>query len=134
MASPLRIEGRFEPAAIPVVYIVDDDEAVRDSLGLLLESHGFSFEAFDSAKEFMRSYRKGKPGCLVLDMQMPVMNGIEMLERLGPGGLDMPVIMISGHADAALVARALQAGVSKVIDKPFRDHELLSAIRDSLSP
>jgi len=121
------------PGAAPTVYIVDDDEAVRDSLGLLLESHGISSEGFESASRFLAAYRRGQGGCLVLDIQMPGMNGVEMLESLARDRFDLPVVVMSGHADAALVARAMNAGARLVIAKPFREHELLAAIKEALS-
>lgn len=120
-------------AGAPLVYVVDDDEAVRDSLSLLLEAHGIGWEAFESAENFMKSYRQGKGGCLVLDVRMPGMSGVELLERLSRTGFDLPVIVMSGHADAALAARALNAGARLVIDKPFREHELLAAIKEALA-
>jgi FixJ family two-component response regulator len=118
---------------VPIVYIVDDDEAVRDSLGLLLESHGIGSEAYDSASTFLSAYRDGRGSCLVLDIQMPGMSGLEMLEKLARHRFALPVIVMTGYADAALVARALDAGARTVIDKPFREHELLAAIKEALS-
>lgn len=119
--------------ASSIVYVVDDDEAVRDSLGLLLEAHGIGYEAFESAGHFLKSYRPGTGACLVLDMRMPGMNGVEMLEKLSAEGLGLPVVMMSGHADAALAVRAVAAGARSVVSKPFRDHELLAAIKDAIA-
>jgi FixJ family two-component response regulator len=121
------------PEAAPIIYVVDDDEAVRDSLGLLLESHGLASEVFESAEDFLKSYRRGGRGCLILDVRMPGMSGVELLETLAKSGFELPVIVMSGHADAALAARAGRAGARGVIDKPFRDQHLVAAIRDALA-
>lgn len=129
-ASPA---GASVPKDAALVYVVDDDEAVRDSLGLLLEAHGIASEAFDSASQFFSSYRSGTGDCLVLDMRMPGIGGVEMLERLAREGVALPVVMISGHADAAMAARALAAGARSVVAKPFRDHELLAAIKSAIA-
>jgi two-component system response regulator FixJ len=133
MASASLAGAAALPDGAPIVYVVDDDEAVRDSLGLLLESHGLVSQSFESAAHFLKSYRDGGRGCLVLDIRMPGMSGVELLETLAKSGFELPVIVMSGHADAALAARALSAGARVVIDKPFRDHDLLAAIRDALA-
>jgi two-component system response regulator FixJ len=121
------------PGADSVVYVVDDDEAVRDSLGLLLEAHGIGCQTFESAAAFLGAYRPGTGACLVLDIRMPGMNGVEMLEKLRGKGLGLPVVMMSGHADDALAARAIAAGARSVVSKPFRDRELLAAINDAIA-
>jgi two-component system response regulator FixJ len=125
--------GYPAPRADPIVYVVDDDEAVRDSLGLLLEAHGIGCQTFESAADFLRAYQPGTGACLVLDIRMPGMNGVEMLEKLRGKGLDLPVVMMSGHADDALAARAIAAGARAVVSKPFRDHALLTAIKDAIA-
>lgn len=129
-ASPA---GASFPKNAALVYVVDDDEAVRDSLGLLLETHGIASESFDSAEKFFSRYRSGSGNCLVLDMRMPGMGGVEMLEKLAREGFALPVVMISGHADSAMAARALAAGARSVVAKPFRDHELLAAIKSAIA-
>jgi two-component system response regulator FixJ len=121
------------PGADSVVYIVDDDEAVRDSLGLLLEAHGIGYQTFKCAADFLDAYRPGSGACLVLDIRMPGVNGVEMLEKLAGTGFGLPVVMMSGHADAALAARAIAAGARAVVSKPFRDRELLAAIKDAIA-
>jgi FixJ family two-component response regulator len=126
------IDAKPEAAASPVVYVVDDDEAVRDSLGMLLEAHGLTYQTFESAAEFITSYRRGTGRCLVLDVRMPGMSGIELLEKLAGEGFTLPVVVMSGHADSALAARALDAGARLVIDKPFREHDLLTAIKKAI--
>lgn len=132
MPSISPVDAPF-PGADAIVYVVDDDEAVRDSLGLLLEAHGIVYEAFESPHDFLNSYRPGTGACLVLDVRMPGMNGVEMLEKLARGGSKLPVVMISGHADSALAAKAIAAGACSVVSKPFRDHELLAAIKDAIA-
>jgi two-component system response regulator FixJ len=112
----------------PTVYIVDDDEAVRDSLALMLESQGLSAKAYESGSAFIGDYKPGVPGCLVLDLHMPGMSGLELLERFAPGRLDIPVVIISGRADANDKARAIASGAKAVLDKPFRQQDLLAAI------
>ena len=111
MPSDDYTNGRAKPDGARTIYIVDDDEAVRDSLALLLESHGLAVKAYQSADAFLGDYRPGRDGCLVLDLHMPGMGGIDLLERFRPGALDMPVIIISGQADSASRTRAAAAGV-----------------------
>jgi two-component system response regulator FixJ len=128
--------GAAEPCAFgaeSIVYVVEDDAAVRDSLELLLEAHGIQCQAFESAREFFAACRPGTGACLVLDMRMPGMNGVEMLEKLACAGYGLPVVMMSGHADAAMAAKAIAAGARAVVSKPFRDHELLAAIEDAIA-
>jgi two-component system response regulator FixJ len=114
------------------VYLVDDDEAVRDSLSILLESHGMDVRAFESCAEFLAGYVAGPNSCLVLDLHLPVMGGLDLLESRPAGALGIPVIVISGHADAMARGRALAAGAAAVLDKPFEDHLLLSTIQRAL--
>jgi two-component system response regulator FixJ len=121
------------PSADPTIYIVDDDEAVRDSLSLLLESHGMQVESYGSATSFLAEFRRGGEGCLLLDLHMPDIGGIDLLERFGPRMIDIPVVVISGKADSASRARAIAAGAKAVLDKPFRDMDLISAIQSAMS-
>ena len=112
----------------PTIYIVDDDEAVRDSLALMLESHGIAAKTYDTGSAFIGDYRPGAPGCLVLDLHMPEMDGFEILEHLALRGLHVPVVIISGRADTADKARASAAGATAILDKPFTHEDLLAAI------
>lgn len=112
----------------PTIYIVDDDEAVRDSLALMLESHGIAAKTYDSGAAFIGDYSPGAPGCLVLDLHMPDMSGLQVLERLAHSGLNVPVVIISGRADTADKARASAAGAKAILDKPFSREDLLAAI------
>ncbi|WP_247887343.1 response regulator FixJ [Azospirillum sp. SYSU D00513] len=130
--------GRTEPPMRQdqqdqTVFIVDDDEAVRDSLAILLESAGFQVESFDSPLAFLRSDAPSRPGCLLTDVRMPEMNGIEMQERLVREGRTLPVIVMTGHADVPLAVRAMKAGAADFIEKPFEDQQLIDSLRAALA-
>ncbi len=115
------------------VLIVDDDEMVRDSLKALLEAHRVPVRDFSSAKEYL-AYRNGAgPRCLVLDMHMPEMGGLELLQKLREGGDSIPVIAITGRNDPALEARAKALGASAVLDKPVSHKILFAAINQALA-
>src|SRR6185312_1954976 len=113
----------------PVVFIVDDDEAVRSSLRLLLKSVGLVPNAVASAREFLDKYDPAQPGCLVLDVRMPEMSGLELQEQLNRQGAVIPVIFITGHGD---VPMAVQAGAFDFLQKPFRDQDLIDRIQRAL--
>jgi two-component system response regulator FixJ len=115
-----------------LVYIVDDDEAVRDSLGLLLESAGHLVEAFEAAAEALASCRTRLPGCIVTDVRMPEMDGLEFQERLVAAGIEVPVIVMTGHADVPLAVRAMKAGAVDFIEKPFQDEAILGSIETAM--
>jgi len=110
------------------VYIVDDDEAVRHSLSELLDSAGYTPASFGSASEFLAAAPALAAGCLIADIRMPGIDGLELRERLTAGGLDFPMIVITGHGDVALAVKAMKAGAVDFIEKPFAP----SAILDSL--
>jgi FixJ family two-component response regulator len=114
------------------VFVVDDDEAVRDSLGLLIDSVGLEFETFASAQEFLEAYDPGRPGCLVLDIRMPGMSGLELQRRLGEIGAILPIIFITGHGDVPVAVRAMREGAVDFLQKPFEDQDLLDRIQQSL--
>lgn len=117
----------------PVVYLVDDDEAVRDSLTILLESHGMHVTAYESCADFLAGYVSKPNSCLVLDQHLPTMSGLDFLESHVPAQFRLPVIMISGRVDPGLRARALAAGAFIVLDKPFDEEVILAAIAKALS-
>ncbi len=117
-----------------VIFIVDDDDAVRDSLRLLLEAHGMTVEDFDSTADFAAAYRPRERACLILDLHLPGMSGIEYLESLGEKGPGLPVIMVTGRGDEASRGRALELGAFAFLDKPVDNRELLSAIGRALNP
>jgi len=114
------------------VFVVDDDDAVRDSLRMLLKSAGVHAEACASAQDFLSSYDSSQPGCLVLDVRMPGMSGLEMQHELNLRGLTMPVIFITGHDDIPMAVEAMQHGAFDFLQKPFRDQELLDRVQRAL--
>lgn len=116
----------------PVVFIVDDDEAVRSSLRLLLKSVGLVPSALASAREFLDKYDPAQPGCLVLDVRMPQMSGLELQEQLNLKGAVLPVIFITGHGDVPMAVEAMQAGAFDFLQKPFRDQDLIDRIQRAL--
>jgi len=111
-----------------LVFIVDDDEAVRDSLELLLEAAGHSVQAFEAAQDALDACRARLPACIVTDVRMPEMDGLEFQERLASAGIDVPVIVMTGHADVPLAVRAMKAGAVDFIEKPFSDDAMLVSI------
>jgi two-component system response regulator FixJ len=115
-----------------LVFIVDDDEAVRDSLQLLLESAGHAVEAFEAAADALASCRTRLPACIVTDVRMPEMDGLEFQEKLVAGGIHVPVIVMTGHADVPLAVRAMKAGAVDFIEKPFGDDAILASIDGAL--
>jgi two-component system response regulator FixJ len=116
----------------PTIYIVDDDDAIRKSLGLLMKSVGLSSLACPSAHEFLEKYDRAKPGCLVLDVRMPGMTGLELQELLSSKGIRIPVIIMTGHGDIAMAVRAMKAGARDFIEKPFRNQVLLDRIQEAI--
>ena len=117
----------------PCVYIVDDDEAVRDSLSFLLESKGYVIKSFSSALDFLAAAPALPTGCLIVDIRMPAIDGLELQERLKAGGLDFPMIVITGHADVPLAVRAMKAGAIDFIQKPFTSETILDGLAEALS-
>lgn len=117
----------------PTVFIVDDDAEVRDALKLLMESVGLPAETYSSAQEFLSRFDPTRPGCLVLDIRMPGMSGLELQERLNQEPLHPPVVIITGHGDVPMAVRAVQAGASDFIEKPFRDQVLLDSVHRAIT-
>ena len=115
-----------------LVFIVDDDEAVRDSLQLLLESAGHAVRAFEAAADALHACRTRVPACIVTDVRMPEMDGLEFQEKLTAGGIHVPVIVMTGHADVPLAVRAMKAGAVDFIEKPFGDEAILASIEGAL--
>jgi two-component system response regulator FixJ len=114
------------------VFVVDDDADVRDSLYALLESAGFAVEPFENAVAFLNSYKNEVDCCLVTDIRMPGMDGLALQEELVARGATMPVIVMTGHGDVPLAVRAMQAGVTDFLEKPFDDERLISSVRKAL--
>ena len=117
----------------PMIHVIDDDAAARDALAFLLDCHGFATRSYDSAVSFLRLGKEIEPGCIVTDVRMPEMSGIELLDRLKALGVMEPVIVITGHADVPMAIQAMRAGVSDFIEKPFGDELILGAIRGALA-
>ncbi len=114
--------------AKPVVYMVDDDKAMRDSVCMLLDSVGIACKLFSSANDFLASCDPAHEGCLLLDVRMPGMSGMELLETLKPKGIVLPAILITGHGDVPMAVRALKLGAFDFIQKPFNAQELLERV------
>lgn len=114
------------------VFIVDDDEAVRDSLSFLMQSVGLKTESFDSADSFLQASPTQHAGCLLLDIRMPGMSGLELQGVLEERNIRLPVIFISGHADVPMAVRALKAGAFDFVEKPFNDQLLLDCVQRAI--
>ena len=117
---------------VPVVYLVDDDEAVRDSLGILLKSIGFMHESYASALDFLEHYDPKRHACLVADIRMPGLSGLELQQRLNEQGAEIPIIFITGHADVPMAVTAMKSGAADFVQKPFRDQDLIDRIHKGL--
>lgn len=115
-----------------LVHVVDDDVAVRDSIAFLLDTDGIASRTYESATALLARSAQLEPGCIVTDVRMPEINGLEMVRRLRAGGVLLPVIVITGHADVPLAIEAMHAGVADFIEKPFDDEALLSSVRAAL--
>lgn len=123
---------RGHPAAKPTVFIVDDDQAVRSALRWLIESAGLPVRGYGSAEEFLDAFDPEHPGCLVLDIRLPGMSGIELQRHLNLIAAVIPIIVITGHADVETAVRALKTGAVEFIEKPLDEADLLEKIRDAL--
>ena len=115
-----------------VVFVVDDDAAVRDSLRWLMDSVGLRVEPFDSGEAFLDAVTPDREGCVLLDLRMPGLSGLEVHAQLRERGVELPVIVVSGHGDVPMAVRALKSGVADFIEKPFKDQELLDCVQQAL--
>ena len=118
--------------SLPLISVVDDDDAVRESLQALIRSAGFAAEGFASAEEFLRSEQLHQTGCLILDVRLPGMNGLELKRHLTSNRTEIPVIFITAHGDESARASALGDGALEYLFKPFSDEELLNAIQTTV--
>jgi FixJ family two-component response regulator len=118
---------------IPVVNIVDDDAGVRTSIGMLLKSVGIPSSIYASAREFLDAHDASRPGCLVLDIRMPGMSGLELQQQLNLRGAVIPVIFMTGHGDIPMAVEAMQHGAFDFLQKPFRDQDLLDRIQKAIA-
>ncbi len=116
------------PPPNSTVYIVDDDQAIRHAMELLMRSVGLDYEIFHSADDFLASHSNDRAGCLVLDIRMPGLGGLELQEKLNELGSTLPIIFITGHGDVPMAVEAMQKGAVDFIQKPFRDQELLDQV------
>ena len=122
----------MKPAAAPTVYIIDDDRGMRQAIQDLVESVGLRAEAFATGEEFLRRQPAPAPGCLVLDVRLPQMSGLDFQRRLAETGVSIPIIFITAHGDIPMSVRALKSGATEFLTKPFRDQDLLDAIQQAL--
>ncbi len=117
----------------PIVYVIDDDDAVRQSLEFLLKTAGIDARGFDSAKLFLDMLPQIKSGCVITDVRMPDITGIDLLRRMKERKIDIPVIVITGHGDIALAVEAMKIGAADFLEKPFDDELLLASVRAALN-
>jgi len=120
------------PAAGPTVFVIDDDELVRSAIQGMLKSVGLQSQTFATAQDFLRSKRPEGPSCLVLDVRLPGINGLDFQRQLADAGLRIPIIFITGHGDIPMSVKAMKSGAVEFLTKPFRDQDLLDAIHQAL--
>ncbi len=130
--SPSDIQrGDAEIGVKPVAYVVDDDESIRTLWRWLLESNGYPVETFQNAAEFLAHYRPGAPGCLVLDLRMPGMSGLELQEHLNSRGVEIPIVFATAHGDVPAAVSALKKGAIDFIEKPFAPREAVAVVANA---
>jgi FixJ family two-component response regulator len=115
-----------------IVFVVDDDRAVREGTRSLIESVGLRVETFRTAQEFLSSPRPDAPGCLVLDVRMPGLSGLDLQRELADAGTPIPIVFITGHSDVPIAVQAMKAGAVEFLTKPFRDQQLLDAVQQAI--
>jgi FixJ family two-component response regulator len=118
--------------ARPLVFVVDDEPAVCVSVSRLVQSVGFDVLTFHTAREFLRANRPDVPGCLVLDVRLPELSGLDLQQELAKSSIDLPIIFVTGHADIPMSVRAMKAGAVEFLTKPYREQELLEAIQHAV--
>src|SRR2546422_1149155 len=119
-------------AAVPTVFVIDDDDLVRTAIQGMLKSVGLRSETFGEAQEFLRSKRPDGPSCLVLDVSLPGISGLDFQHELAAAGIRIPIIFITGHGDIPMTVRAMKSGAVEFLTKPFLDQDLLDAIHQAL--
>lgn len=124
--------GSEDSPSLSVVYIIDDDESLRAALSSLLRSVGFTAVGYPTVQAFLDSPRQNAPGCLVLDVRLPGTSGLDFQERLAAHGIDLPVILMSGHGDVPMTVRGMKAGALDFLPKPFRDQEMLDVVSKAI--
>ncbi len=120
------------PHAAPIVFVVDDDVSVRESLELLIRCEGWQPETFASAQEFLARPRVLAPSCMILDVSLPDLSGLDLQKRIAVDRIEMPIIFITGHGDVPMTVQAMKAGAVEFLTKPYSDEVVLNAIRDAL--
>jgi FixJ family two-component response regulator len=131
-SAPSQSKASPKSHATPTVFVVDDDISVRESLELLIRSEGWQPETFASAQEFLAHPRKLAPSCLVLDVSLPGLNGLDLQKRVAVERIEMPIIFITGHGNVPMTVQAMKAGAVEFLTKPFSGDVLLSAIRNAI--
>ena len=116
----------------PIVFVVDDDPAVSVSMKRLIRSLGLEVQTFSSAQDFLRTKRPDAPGCLVLDVRLPDLSGLDLQQELAKANVDLPIVFVTGHADIPMSVRAMKAGAVEFLTKPFREQDLLEAIQHAI--
>jgi FixJ family two-component response regulator len=119
-------------AAVPTVFVIDDDDLVRAAIQGLLKSVGLRSETFGTAQEFLRSKRPDGPSCMILDVRLPGISGLDFQRELADAGIRTPIIFITGHGDIPMTVKAMKSGAVEFLTKPFRDQDLLDAIHQAL--
>jgi FixJ family two-component response regulator len=132
-SSPSLPPPQIDAPGDPTVFIVDDEVAVAESLRWLIESVGLRVETFSAASEFLARYRPERAGCLVLDVRMPAMSGLELQDRLKGQGVSLPIIFVTGHGGVQTAVRALKGGAFDFIEKPFDDQRMLDLVQKALA-
>jgi FixJ family two-component response regulator len=122
----------MKSSVIPTVFIIDDDRGMRQSMQDLVESVGLRAESFATGEEFLRRKRTNDPSCLVLDVRLPQMSGLDFQRQLAETGVQIPIIFVTAHGDVPMSVRALKSGAVEFLTKPFRDQDLLDAIQQAL--
>jgi len=120
------------PDAAAIIHIIDDEPDIRDSLSMLVRSVGYAAQTYVSCADFLQRYRAGAPGCLLLDVRMPGMSGLELQERLATDGAALPTIIMTGHGDVPMAVRAMKAGAFDFLEKPFNDQLVLERIGQAI--
>lgn len=133
VSKPVPIKATGASSDRGVVYVVDDEPAIRDALVFLLKTEGYDAYGFGSAHAFFGTWRANRRSCIVADVRMPAMSGLEMLSGLRERSIRFPVIMITGHADVPMAVRAMKAGAVEFLEKPFDDERLLQAVERAMA-